>query len=210
MLRDRLHGGIGRRHPDLPADGARRPNQVLGAGGDGLRHLSGRLRLRERGRVAARDRQRRVRRDVRPASLVPRRCHRRLDEDDDGSRLPRDPRRVLAGRLDRPRRRAGLRLPAQLQPDEPQCRLRGHGPMAAGHRRPRPDPGRQAAAREARGPPDVRPRASGSLESQEPVRTRIRADRDSEEATRRPRTFDWPRAMACRAGRPVGGCSRRA
>ena len=32
---------------------------------------------------------------------------------------------------------AGLRLPAQLQPDQPQRRLRVHGPLAAGHRRSR-------------------------------------------------------------------------
>ena len=48
---DRLHGRIGRRHPDLPADGARRPHQGLGAGGHGLRHVPGRLRLRERRRA---------------------------------------------------------------------------------------------------------------------------------------------------------------
>ena len=40
---------------------------------------------------------------LRPLFLVG--ATRRLDEDDDGARLPRDPRRVFAGRLDRPRRR---------------------------------------------------------------------------------------------------------
>ena len=114
---------------------------------------------------------------------------RRLDEDDDGARLPRDPRRLLAGRLDRPRRRRGLRLPAQLQPDQPQRRLRGHGPLAPRHRRPRPDPGRQAAAREARGPVHLRFRSSGPLEPEDPRAARGLPDRDPATSTRRHRPF---------------------
>ena len=70
LVADRLHRRVGRRHPDVPAHGARRSHQGLGAGGHGLRLLPGRLRLRERRRPAARHRQRRVRRDVRPRPLV--------------------------------------------------------------------------------------------------------------------------------------------
>ena len=72
---DRLHRRIGRRHPDLPAHGPRRSHQGLGAGGDGLRHISGRLRLRERRRLAARHRQRRVRRALCSAAADHGRCH---------------------------------------------------------------------------------------------------------------------------------------
>ena len=51
-----------------------------------------------------RHRQRRVRRARRPPADDARRRHRRLDRQDDDQRLPGDPRRLLAGRLDRPRR----------------------------------------------------------------------------------------------------------
>ncbi len=47
----RLHGRIGRGNADVPAHGPGRAHQGVGAGGHGLRHIPGRLRLRERRRA---------------------------------------------------------------------------------------------------------------------------------------------------------------
>ena len=47
-----------------------------------------------------------------------------------------------SGSTDRVERRR-LRLPPQLQPDQPQRRLRLHGPVAAGHRGPEQHPRRR-------------------------------------------------------------------
>ena len=51
-------------------------------------------------------------------------------QDDDVAGLSRDPRCLLSGRLPRPCHRPGLRLPSQLQSNEPQRRLCSHGPLA--------------------------------------------------------------------------------
>ncbi len=129
----------------------------------------------------------------------PRGRHRRLDQDDDGASLSRDPRRLLAGRLDRPRRRAGLRLPAQLQRDHPQRRLCGHGPLAPGHRGPGPDPRGQAADREARRSLHVRHRPSGTVEPEDARAARGVPDRDAATSARRARPLGRRGAMGGRS-----------
>ncbi len=95
------------------------------------------------------------------------RCLRRLDGQDDDAGLPGDPRRLLAGRLDRPGRRRGLRLPPQLQPDQRNAVYAVMGRWLLGIDDPASDQGGRAAAREARGPRYVRQRASRSGRSQD-------------------------------------------
>ena len=66
---------------------------------------------------------------------------------------------ALVGSTDRVERRR-LRLPAQLQPDQPQRRLRLHGPWLLGIDDPASTREGEQQAREARGPLHLRRRAT--------------------------------------------------
>ena len=113
-------------------------------------YFPGRLRLRKRRRPAPRDRQYRVRRARCSPPAGPGRRHRRLDPPHDGSRLSRNPRRLLVDRLARSGQCPDLRLSPQLQSDQPQRGLRRHEPLAFPHRRPGQDAGR--ASRKSKSP----------------------------------------------------------
>ena len=161
---DRLHGRIGRRDADLPAHGDRRPDQGLGAGRDGLRHVPGRLRLRERRRAAA----------SAPTTSSSPRCAapgplKLVGATGDWTKLTMTSaypalRGVysLVGSTDRVSADV-FDFPHNYNQTTPQRRLRLHGPLAPRHRRPGAAPAKgKQTAREARGPLDVRHRPPGA------------------------------------------------
>ena len=119
-----LHGGLRRRHPDLPADRGRRPDQGLRPGEHDLALHAGRRRLRERAEPASRHEQHGDRGAHGATTHADGLGGRRLDAGHAPHRVPRGRERVrAAGGEGQGGDRPVHRRP-QLQPGQPRGGLR--------------------------------------------------------------------------------------
>ena len=116
---DRHDRGLGRRHPDFPADGRGSQNRGGGAGEHDLGPLPGGMHLRERSPLAPGSRQYGDRSHDGSTTVDAGLDQRRLDLQDSGRGVSRHPLRLPPLRRGGTGRQCPFRLPAQLQPGQP-------------------------------------------------------------------------------------------